>query len=52
MAQFVFTILPYIAVFALCFLFSVPGIWGFFFTTSLLAHKTQWLGLDKDKEEK
>jgi len=52
MAQIVFSLLPYIAVFALCFLFAVPGIWGFFFTNALLGHKTQWLGLDKGKDEK
>lgn len=52
MMDFIFTILPVLAIIACACLFVVPGIWGAFFTMSLLGHKTQWVGLDKGPEDK
>ena len=51
MMEFIFLILPVLAILACVLLFTVPGIWGAFFTMSLLGHKMQWFGLDKDKDE-
>ncbi|MDT8448309.1 MAG: hypothetical protein RRB13_15550 [bacterium] len=52
MMQFVFSILPVLAILACVLLFTVPGLWGAFFTMSLLGHKMQWFGLDKGPEDK
>ena len=51
MIQFIFNIMPVLALVACGALFTVPGVWGGFFTMALLGHKMQWFGLDKDKED-
>jgi len=41
--EFLSTIIPYVAWFAVFALFSIPALWGAVFTFTLLGHLTQFV---------